>query len=76
MTDQRMAVYFCALVLCQMIFHLGEVEGGISFRFLCEGNLLSDPLPPLFGQVSKERCSLWPSPASGVKEKLVKFHVE
>ena len=35
MTDQRNATLFCALALCQMVFHLGEVDGGILFCHLC-----------------------------------------
>ena len=31
---------FCALALCQIIFHSGEVEGGISFVHLCKIGVL------------------------------------
>ena len=33
-TYQRKTIFFCALCFCQMIFQLGEVKGGISFRHL------------------------------------------
>ena len=39
-TYQRIAASLCALALCQMVFHLGEVEGEISFRHLCEIDFL------------------------------------
>ena len=35
MTDPRKTAFFCAFALSHMIFHLGEVEGGISFCRLC-----------------------------------------
>ena len=34
MTNHTKAASFCALCLCEMIFHLKEVEGGISFHHL------------------------------------------
>ena len=34
------AASFYALALCQVIFHLREVEGEISFRHLCKVNFL------------------------------------
>ena len=39
-TDWRNATSFCALALCQMIFHLGEVEMGILFCHLCDIDFL------------------------------------
>jgi hypothetical protein len=34
-----------------------------------EGDLRSDPLPPFFGRVSKERGDLWPPPMSMVEKR-------
>ena len=38
-----------------------------------EGNLLSNPLPPFFGQVNEEGSDLWPPPTSMVETKAIKF---
>ena len=62
-----------------MIFHLGEVEGGISFYHLCEdwffkGRLLSNPLPPILGRESEEGSNLLPPPTSMVNLKKIIYH--
>jgi hypothetical protein len=44
--------------------------------WLLKDNLLSDPLPPYFGQVSTKRGDRWPPPTSGVKEKMIMFPKE
>ena len=54
----------------------GNLITPLVHNFHLEGCLLSNPLPPAFGQVSEERGDLWPSPTSRVKEKLIKFPKE
>ena len=44
--------------------------------WLLEDNLLSNPLPLFFGQVSEEGGDLWPPPTSRVKKKMIKFSKE
>ena len=75
MTDQRKATSFCALALCQMMFHVGEVEGGILFRHLCRINFLRDFCLVIhfllsFTEYGQNGSNLWPPTTRRIKEHI------
>ena len=80
-TNQRKATSICALDLLQIIFHLGEMEGGNFILPLIHNRLLEDffsssSFPLKLGWVRKERGNLMPPPTCHVKEIWSQYHEE